>query len=35
MDGIWSEYEEAAVKQMMQYTFIGSAEQFTKNWRLF
>jgi luciferase family oxidoreductase group 1 len=26
MDGVWSEYEEAAVKQMMQYTFIGSAE---------
>jgi luciferase family oxidoreductase group 1 len=25
MDGIWNEYEEAAVKQMMQYSFIGSA----------
>ena len=26
MDGVWSDYEEAAVKQMMQYTFIGSAK---------
>jgi luciferase family oxidoreductase group 1 len=25
MQGIWNEYEEAAVKQMMQYSFIGSA----------
>ena len=26
MQGVWSDYEEAAVKQMMQYTFIGSAK---------
>ncbi|MEO6136755.1 MAG: LLM class flavin-dependent oxidoreductase [Ginsengibacter sp.] len=25
MDGLWSEYEEAAVGQMMTYSFIGSA----------
>ena len=25
MDGIWTEYEEATVKQMMAYTFIGDA----------
>lgn len=25
MDGLWSEYEEAAVAQMMTYSFIGSA----------
>lgn len=27
MEGLWTEYEEAAVKQMMQYSFIGSAEK--------
>ena len=26
MEGLWAEYEKAAVMQMMQYTFIGSAE---------
>jgi alkanesulfonate monooxygenase SsuD/methylene tetrahydromethanopterin reductase-like flavin-dependent oxidoreductase (luciferase family) len=26
MDDIWSEYEEAAVSQMMAYSFIGSAQ---------
>ncbi|MEP7145333.1 MAG: LLM class flavin-dependent oxidoreductase [Ferruginibacter sp.] len=25
MDGLWSEYEKAAVMQMMEYTFVGSA----------
>lgn len=25
MEGLWSEYEEAAVKQMMHYAFIGAA----------
>lgn len=35
MDGIWSEYEEAAVKQMMQYTFIGSAETVHKKLETF
>lgn len=27
MDGLWSEYEEAAVKQMTHYAFIGDAEK--------
>lgn len=35
MDGVWSEYEEAAVKQMMQYTFIGSAETVHKGLQTF
>ncbi|MDB5223485.1 MAG: luciferase [Chitinophagaceae bacterium] len=35
MDGVWSEYEEAAVKQMMQYTFIGSAETVHKRLQTF
>jgi luciferase family oxidoreductase group 1 len=26
MEGIWAEYEKAAVMQMMEYTFIGSAK---------
>lgn len=26
MDGLWTEYTEAAVRQMMQYSFIGSKE---------
>jgi alkanesulfonate monooxygenase SsuD/methylene tetrahydromethanopterin reductase-like flavin-dependent oxidoreductase (luciferase family) len=26
MDDVWSEYEKAAVMQMMEYSFIGSAE---------
>ena len=30
MDSIWSEYEKAAVMQMMKYTFIGSAETIKK-----
>lgn len=35
MDGIWSEYEEAAVKQMMQYTFIGSAKTVQEEIQIF
>jgi luciferase family oxidoreductase group 1 len=27
MDGLWTEYEAAAVKQMMHYTFIGDGEK--------
>lgn len=27
MDGLWSEYEEAAVKQMMHYAFIGDGDR--------
>ena len=27
MDGLWSEYEEAAVKQMMTYSFVGDAQK--------
>ncbi len=27
MEGLWSEYEEAAVKQMMHYAFIGDGER--------
>lgn len=27
MDGLWGEYEEAAVMQMMKYTFIGDQER--------
>ena len=30
MDELWSEYEEAAVKQMMHYAFIGDAEKIGK-----
>ena len=25
MDGLWTEYEEAAVRQMMAYSFVGDA----------
>ena len=35
MEGIWSEYEEAAVKQMMQYTFIGSAKTVSEKLNIF
>lgn len=35
MEGVWSEYEEAAVKQMMQYTFIGSAETVHQKLQIF
>ncbi len=27
MDGLWTDYEEAAVKQMMHYAFIGDSEK--------
>ena len=30
MDEVWSEYEKAAVMQMMEYSFIGSAETVRK-----
>lgn len=30
MDGIWTEYEEAVVKSMMQYAFIGSKAKLKK-----
>ncbi|CAG5000902.1 hypothetical protein DYBT9275_02555 [Dyadobacter sp. CECT 9275] len=29
MDGLWGEYEEAAVRQMMKYTFIGDREKIS------
>lgn len=35
MDEIWSEYEKAAIMQMMQYTFIGSAETVKEKLRKF
>ncbi len=31
MEGLWSEYEEAAVKQMTHYAFIGDAEKVSRN----
>jgi luciferase family oxidoreductase group 1 len=31
MDGIWSDYEEAAVMQMMKYTFIGDRNKIASN----
>ncbi|HEV7379550.1 MAG TPA: LLM class flavin-dependent oxidoreductase [Dyadobacter sp.] len=31
MDGLWSDYEEAAVMQMMKYTFIGDREKISKD----
>ena len=35
MDGVWSDYEEAAVKQMMQYTFIGNAKTVNEKLQAF
>lgn len=35
MEGIWTEYEKAAVQQMMQYTFIGSATSIQKSLQSF
>jgi luciferase family oxidoreductase group 1 len=35
MDGLWSDYEKAAVMQMMQYSFIGSAETVRKGLQAF
>jgi luciferase family oxidoreductase group 1 len=35
MDEVWSEYEKAAVMQMMQYSFIGSAETVRKQLQQF
>lgn len=29
MDGLWGEYEEAAVRQMMKYTFIGDRKKIS------
>jgi luciferase family oxidoreductase group 1 len=31
MDGLWSDYEEAAVMQMMKYTFIGDKDKISKD----
>jgi luciferase family oxidoreductase group 1 len=31
MEGLWTDYEEAAVKQMMQYSFIGDGETVRNN----
>ncbi len=30
MDGIWTEYEEAAIRQMMTYSFIGGPEKLRR-----
>jgi luciferase family oxidoreductase group 1 len=35
MEGIWAEYEKAAVMQMMEYTFIGSAKTIQERLRSF
>ena len=35
MDGVWANHEKAAVLQMMQYTFIGSAETVKKGLQTF
>jgi luciferase family oxidoreductase group 1 len=35
MDDEWAEYEKAAVMQMMEYTFIGSAQTIEKGLQLF
>lgn len=35
MEGIWSDYEEAAIRQMMHYTFIGSASTVQKGLQAF
>jgi hypothetical protein len=35
MDGLWAEHEEAAVKQMMHYTFIGDRERIKTDLSLF
>jgi luciferase family oxidoreductase group 1 len=31
MNGLWGDYEEAAVMQMMKYTFIGDRDKIAKN----
>lgn len=31
MDGLWGEYEEAAVRQMMKYTFIGDRRRISND----
>lgn len=35
MDGYWTEYEEAAVRQMMTYSFIGGPERVTSGLQAF
>ncbi len=35
MDGLWTAYEEAAVRQMMAYTFVGDAANVAKGLRKF
>ncbi len=36
MDGLWGEYEETAVREMMKYTFIGDREKLSAlNWPIF
>lgn len=35
MDGIWADHEKAAVMQMMQYTFIGSAKTVREGLQVF
>jgi luciferase family oxidoreductase group 1 len=35
MEGLWTEYEEAAVKQMMHYTFVGDREKIKAGLSLF
>lgn len=31
MDGLWGEYEEAAVREMMKYTFIGDKKRISND----
>jgi luciferase family oxidoreductase group 1 len=35
MEGLWAEYEKAAVMQMMEYTFIGSAKKVQEGLQTF
>lgn len=35
MDGIWTEYEEAAIRQMMTYSFIGGPDKIRKQLEAF
>ena len=35
MDGLWSHYEEAAIRQMMAYTFIGGPEKIRRELNAF
>ena len=35
MEGIWNEYEETAVMQMMQFSFVGSAQTVKQQLQLF